>query len=149
MLEITVDDRALLAALQRLQQRTANLRPVMRGIATELEARVEQRFEARVDPNGQIWAQLHPETLKRKKRKGAILYDTGDMQGSLTSAAGPTWAQVGFGQPYAAYHEWGTRHMPRRGLLLGNAVAGTLGAGDRAAVLELLGEFLEDQIGGL
>jgi phage virion morphogenesis protein len=149
MLEITVDDRALVAALQRLQQRMGNLRPVMRGIATELEARVEQRFELEVDPNGRRWKELHPETIKRKKRKTAILYDSGDMQGSLTSAAGPTWAQVGFGQPYAAYHEWGTRHMPRRGLLLGNVNAGTLGAGDRDAVLELLSEFLEDQIGGL
>ncbi len=147
MLKITVDDRAVLATLERIERRLTNLRPVMRGIATELEARVEARFEAQVDPNGRAWAPLKPETLDRKKRKGAILYDSGDMQGSLTSAAGEAWAEVGFGQAYATYHEWGTRHMPRRGLLLADPQAGSLGRGDSEALLELLAEYVEDSLG--
>lgn len=148
MLEITVDDRELLATLARLARRLSDLRPVMRGIATELEARVEARFERQVDPNGRPWEPLAPATLKKKRRKTAILYDEGDMQGSLTSAAGADWAQVGFGQHYATFHEWGTRHMPRRGLLLADPARGSLGAGDRESVLELLSEFLADELEG-
>ena len=146
MIDITVDDRELLATLERLRRRLADLTPAMRGIATELEARIEARFERQVDPSGRPWAPLRPSTLERKKRKGAILYDTGDLQGSLTSAAERDFAQVGFGVPYAAYHEFGTRRMPRRGLLLADPAAGTLSRGDAEAVLELLSEFLSDAL---
>jgi len=148
MLKITVDDREIMATLNRLQRRLGDLTPIMRGIATELEARVEARFERQIDPNGRRWAALKPATVARKKRKGAILYDSGDMQGSLNSAAGRTWAEVGFGQPYAAYHEWGTGKMPRRGLLLADPDRGTLGRGDRQAVRELLAEALDEALGG-
>jgi hypothetical protein len=53
---------------------------------------------------------------------------------------------IGFGQPYAAYHEWGTWKMPRRGLLTADPDAGggpTLGRGDAEAVLDVLQAVLE------
>ncbi|MEW5885548.1 MAG: phage virion morphogenesis protein [Pseudomonadota bacterium] len=140
---IRLEERELRAALERLERRVRDLGPAMRGIATELEARVEQRFERRRDPNNSPWEALKDQTLQRKKRKGAILYEHGDLQGSLTSRAGRDFAEVGFGQPYAAYHEFGTRHMPRRGLLLADPVARTLGQGDREAVLDVLRELIE------
>lgn len=164
MIDITLDDREVRAALDRLQNRLANMRPVMRAIATELEARVEARFETATDPAGRPWAPLKASTLTaylsrgkgnyRKdgslSKKGAArlasrkpLYDTGDLLGSLTSSASRSEARVGFGVPYAAYHEFGTKRMPRRGMLMGDPQARTLGEADRQAVLDTLREAIE------
>jgi phage gpG-like protein len=49
---------------------------------------------------------------------------------------------VGFGIPYAAYHEWGTEHMPRRGLLTADPDGPTLAAADTRRVLDILSTFL-------
>ncbi|WP_303837479.1 hypothetical protein [Acidovorax soli] len=46
-----------------------------------------------------------------------LLNRYGDILTSLNHQADTTSARVGFGQPYAAFHEWGTKHMPRRRLL--------------------------------
>lgn len=169
MIDIQIDDREVRAALDRLQRRLADMTPVMRAIATELEARVEARFETATDPARRPWAPLKPSTLaaylnrgkgNRKKdgsltKKGAQrlssrrpLYDTGDLLGSLTSSATRSEARVGFGQPYAAFHEYGTKKMPRRGLLMADPNAGTLGDADRAAVLDILREAIERAASG-
>ena len=70
----------------------------------------------------------------------------GDMLASLSHQADATSVRVGFGQPYAAFHEWGTEHMPRRGLLFADPDAGTLAEGDEAAVLDILAVWLDDLI---
>jgi phage virion morphogenesis protein len=123
MIDITLDDRELRQALKRLQRRLSDLTPVMRAIATELEARVEGRFETAADPTGRPWAPLKSATLVAYLRRGRgafrkdgrltkkgearlasrkPLYDTGDLLGSLTSSASRSEARVGFGQPYHA-----------------------------------------------
>ncbi|MCI1193415.1 hypothetical protein MOJ79_16395 [Calidifontimicrobium sp. SYSU G02091] len=76
------------------------------------------------------------------------LYDTGDLLGSLTSSFSRSEARVGFGQPYAAFHEYGTKRIPRRGLLMADPVARTLGDADRAAVLDILGDALRGALDG-
>lgn len=72
-----------------------------------------------------------------------LLHRYGDMLGSLSHQADSSSVRIGFGQPYATHHEWGTEHMPRRGLLMGDPDAGTLGPEDEAAVLDILGLWLE------
>ncbi|MCI1193414.1 phage virion morphogenesis protein [Calidifontimicrobium sp. SYSU G02091] len=169
MIDIQIDDREVRAALDRLQRRLSDLSPVMKAIATELEARVEQRFETATDPQGRPWKPLAPSTLaaylargKGNRRKdGSLtkkgrerlasrrpLYDTGDLLGSLTSSFSRSEARVGFGQPYAAFHEYGTKRIPRRGLLMADPVARTLGDADRAAVLDILGDALRGALDG-
>lgn len=169
MIDIQLDDREVRAALQRLQQRLSDMTPVMRAIATALQAQVEKRFETATDPAGRPWQPLADSTLSawldrsrgnRKKdgsltKKGAArlasrrpLYDTGDLLGSLTSSASRTQARVGFGVPYAAFHEYGTRAMPRRGLLTASPQARTLGEADRRAVLAILREAIDQATGG-
>lgn len=164
MIDIQLDDRQVRAALQRLQQRLSDMTPVMRAIATALEAGVEKRFETATDPAGRPWKPLAPSTLSawldrgrgNRKKDGSLskkgrerlasrkpLYDNGDLLGSLTSAANRTEARVGFGVPYAAFHEFGTSRMPRRGMLMGDPQARTLGEADRQAVLDTLREAIE------
>lgn len=164
MISITLDDREVRRALERLSKLLADMTPVMRAIATELEARVEQRFETATDPSGRPWAPLASSTISawldrskgNRRRDGSLtkkgrqrlasrrpLYDTGDMLGSLTSSYTRDEATVGFGVTYAAYHEYGTRRMPRRGLLMADPIARTLGEADRSALLDILREALE------
>lgn len=132
MIEITIDDRAVRAALDRLQRRLSDLSPVMRAIATELEARVEARFETATDPAGRPWAPLKPSTLaaylargkgNRRKdgsltKKGAArlasrkpLYDTGDLLEAINSDAGLDYALIGVNGSveYATTHQFGAK----------------------------------------
>jgi phage gpG-like protein len=50
--------------------------------------------------------------------------------------------QIGFAQPYATFHEFGTQHMPRRGLLFADPEAGTLAADDTDSILEIVHGYL-------
>lgn len=156
MLTVTVQSEAVQAYLSQLSQRMGNLRPVMRSIATTLETRVSARFETQSDPNGQRWAAWKPATLAAYPKNGhkRILDRYGDMLKSLSSVATADTARIGFGSVasahgdvYAAYHEYGTKNMPQRGLLFGNPEAGTLGSGDSQALDQLLSDWLNRTAG--
>lgn len=142
MLTITVDDTAVQQAFARLLRAGQDMTAPLRAVGQEMETRVAQRFEAGHDPDGIAWAPLRPATLKRKNGRGSTLVFTGQMLDSLNHQVGQDWVEIGFGQPYAAFHEWGTRHMPRRGMLLSNPTSGTLGEEDHLAILETLGLFM-------
>lgn len=149
---LTVEDAAAKAVLAKLLRAGQDMTPFMRTVAAEFESRVEGRFESKRDPNGVRWLDLRPATLKRKKGRGSLLVFTGDMQDSLNSRFGADFAEVGFGAPYAAFHEFGAPKrkspMSRRGLLFGDPVARTLGADDLAYVVEQAEEHLADAIRG-
>lgn len=176
MIDITLEDRQVRAALERLARRVADMTPVMQAIATELEARVEARFETATDPAGRPWAPLKASTmaayLSRGKgnykkdgsltKKGAArlasrrpLYDTGDLLGSLTSSASRSQARVGFGQPYAAIHQFGGQAgrgkkvtIPARPFLPVTATGQWLGSDDRNAVLDILRSAIQTAADG-
>ena len=118
----------------------------MQSLGMELESRISGRFESRSDPSGNSWAPWAPLTVKSYPEDGnkRLLDRYGDMLASLSHEADSTSVRVGFGQPYAAFHEWGTKHMPRRGLLFGDPDAGTLASDDELAVLDILSVWLED-----
>ena len=148
MLTITADDKAFRDSLAQLYRGMGNLTPVMQSIGMELESRISGRFESRTDPSGNAWAPWAQSTVDSYPDGGnrRLLDRYGDMLASLIHQADATSVRVGFGQPYAAFHEWGTEHMPRRGLLFSDPDAGTLAEGDEAAVLDILGVWLDDLI---
>ena len=74
---------------------------------------------------------------------GRILDRYSDLMGSLSWDADASSVRVGFGQPYATYHEWGTRHMPRRGLLFDDPDAGSLTPEDDQLVVDMLLSWLD------
>jgi phage gpG-like protein len=131
-----------------------NLTPAMRGIGQELNSRISARFETRSDPSGspwEPWAESTRETYPKDAR-GLLLERYGDMLKSLNFQADGTSVRVGFGavaskngDVYAAYHEWGTVNMPRRGLLFADPDAGALAPTDEAAVLDVITHFLLSQ----
>lgn len=146
MIDITTDDSAFRASLEQLKRRLGNLKPVMQSIGMELESRISGRFESRTDPSGSAWAPWAQATLNSYPDDGnrRLLDRYGDMLASLSHQADATSVRVGFGQTYAAFHEFGTDSMPRRGLLFADPNAGTLAEDDEAAVLDILGMWLTD-----
>lgn len=146
MIDITTDDSAFRASLEQLKRRLGNLKPVMQSIGMELESRISGRFESRTDSSGSAWAPWAQSTLDSYPDDGnrRLLDRYGDMLASLNHQANATSVRVGFGQTYAAFHEFGTDSMPRRGLLFADPDAGTLAEDDEAAVLDILGVWLTD-----
>ena len=145
MLTITADDKAFRDSLAQLYRGMGNLTPVMQSIGMELESRISGRFESRTDPSGNAWAPWAQSTVDSYPDGGnrRLLDRYGDMLASLSHQADATSVRVGFGQTHAAFHEWGTQHMPRRGLLFADPDAGTLAESDEAAVLDILGVWLD------
>ena len=61
---------------------------------------------------------------------------------SLNHQAGQAEVVVGFGVDYAVFHEYGTRKMPRRGLIFANPQSETLSADDEQAVIDIINDWL-------
>lgn len=137
---IEIDSRSVMDALQQLLRQGQDMRPVMDAIGQRMEERVSARFETKTDPNGHAWSPWKPSTAKSypKQGNGTLLDRYGDMLGSLNHHADANSVTVGFGKSYALYHEYSTSKMERRGLLMADPDAGTLGKEDEASIIELI-----------
>lgn len=154
MLTIHADDGAFRAHFERLQKALGNMEPVMDAIGARLESNISNRFATATDPSGTPWVEWKESTDKSYPRPGTkskygpghhrLLDRYGDMLGLLSYDSDPNRVSIGFGHPYATYHEFGTKHMDRRGMLMADPEAGILGAGDEADVLEILTDWLDD-----
>ena len=151
MLTVTVQSKPVDDLLSKLLEQMGNLQPAMQAIGQELNSRVSARFETRSDPLGKAWAPWAESTRENypKDGRGLLLERYGDMLKSLNFQADSSSVRVGFGavaskqgDVYAAYHEWGTVKMPRRGLLFADPNTGTLAPADETAVLDIIGVFL-------
>ena len=84
----------------------------------ELDAVIREQHGAEVDPYGQPWAPLKPQTVKRKGGETRILRRSDVMLDELeirpAQGAGLT---LTFGAAYAAFHQLGTKDMVPRRLL--------------------------------
>ncbi len=150
---ITSSPRPVLEMLQRLQVGLNDMEPVLLGIGQKLESRISARFETETDPEGNAWAPWSPSTEAGYPQRGnrRILDRYGDMIHSMGHQLEGDAVLVGFGavaskkrDVYAIYHEWGTKTMPRRGLLTADPVTGTLSQGDVDAVLDIMQVWLQD-----
>lgn len=136
---------ATLSAIDRALAGLEKPQALMAVIGATLEKNIGLRFITKTDPNGAAWLPLAPSTLQRKnkeKRTGSILEETGIGKASLTYNAFDDYVEVGFGEAYMGYHEFGTQRMPRRQMLTDDPVAGTLGAQDQADILADVADYL-------
>lgn len=150
MIDFSVQVRsdAVTDLLDRLNRGMDDMQSVMDSIGQELESRISGRFETETDPLGQSWEPWAQRTRENypDDGNGRILDCYGDMLASLTHTADSDSVRIGFGDPKAAYHEWGTWKMPRRGMLFADPDAGELGPDDEAAILDILNVWLDDLI---
>lgn len=153
----------LLDFLDQAMKRINQPSDLMEALAARLEANVNERFDQKVDPNGQPWAPLSRKTLlmyakkDEGRRQGTLLERSGDMRSSLmqNTRFGDDFAEVGMNRltdgglwNIPDLHETGTRRMPRRGIFFGDPDSGTLGAQDEAMLTEEIKAFLDDVFGG-
>ncbi len=142
---VTVDSRPLNIVLDRLYAVTNDMSPIMSAFGMEMESRISGRFETETDPLGVKWLPWKPATEKRYPKGGnrRLLDCFGDMLGSLNHSFDDHSATIGFGDPKAAYHEWGTKKMERRGLLFADPDASTLAPDDELALIDIVMHALE------
>ncbi|MFN0185129.1 MAG: phage virion morphogenesis protein [Aquabacterium sp.] len=159
-LTIKLQDDKALRQLERAAVRLRNPRELMDLVGATLEAATAQRFKDKVDPTGAPWAPVKASTLERlrasRKGKGkgkgggsvpGTLLDRSarGMRAGLThNLLSDREVEVGFDKHYAVFHEFGTRHMPRRGLLTADPEAGTLGKDDLQDVLDVVNDYLRE-----
>lgn len=102
-ISIKVEDAGVYAALRSLQERGANLLPVMRQISGVMLDAVEQNFEeegrpAKWKPSKRALA-MGGKTLQRSQ---------GGLAASMHESSGPDYAAVGTNKPYAAMMHFGS-----------------------------------------
>lgn len=99
------------AKLAELAKRGADLTPLLREIGDDEVTRTLLRFESASAPDGRAWQPL-------KTRQGQTLVDTGVLRNSIKKQIyGGVLLEIGTNTPYAAFHQFGTRHIPARPFL--------------------------------
>jgi len=96
----------LRGGLRRLQggRVVRKVNKAIAGVALEL---VHEGIEAKADPYGRTWKPL-------KDRSGEPLRDTGRLYNSLSIRSGGGGFTLQTNVAYAAYHQLGTKRIPRR-----------------------------------
>lgn len=148
-LTVTVESESLRALLERALSLTNDLSPIMSAAGMEMESLVSGRFESESDPDGNAWRPWAESTKANYPKDGnrRLLDCFGDMLGSLTHTFDQSSALIGFGDPKAAYHEWKTERMPRRGLLFSDPDAGTLSATDVQSLEQVIVLAITQELG--
>jgi len=108
-IEIKIDDKELNQVLNRLFEKTSDLRPLMKNIAGIMADSVEENFKQEGRP--EKWAELAESTIKQRKKKGywpgKVLQMRGELAASITSEYSKNSAIVGTNKAYAAIHQFG------------------------------------------
>ena len=138
MLEITVDDAAVRAALHALQARLGDLTSPFQDLGESLLNSTRARFSQMAAPDGTPWAALSPAYRKTKpKHKDLVLTLNGYLRGTLAYQASPHALRLGSPMVYAAQHQFGNpaRHLPARPFL-------GLSEADRQEILATLRDWM-------
>lgn len=108
-IEIKIDAKELNHVLDKLFEKTSDLRPLMKNIAGIMADAVEENFKQEGRPDK--WAELAESTIKQRKKKGywpgKILQLRGELAASITRKHSENTAIVGTNKTYAAIHQFG------------------------------------------
>ena len=156
MINIEYNDSQVMSALNELMRRMGDLTPVMRDIAGVMEDATERAFDNEQDPeSGLAWHPLMASTVAmRGGNAHPILQNSGQLAGSIVSAYGADFAQIGSAEigsnkKYAAMHQFGGttasnsmipgKDIPARPFL-------GLGDDDQDEILTILNSYLASAI---
>ena len=121
IIDIQADD--FNRTLSLIQQIVAEPQPILESIGETLLNRNKDRHRKQVDPEGTPWHPLSAKTLARKKTQ-RMLYEHGDMLGSLHPQSAGNVLTLAFGNEKAKWHHKGTKskttnrtRLPARPLL--------------------------------
>lgn len=146
MTDVSVDDKAFRAVLDRLSGYLRDPTVMLRQMGKTMEARIQTRFATKTAPDGSAWKPWARSTAAiRMKSGGTLLQFTGHMKDSLVVDAGRGGLNIGFEVPYAPHIENGTKHMPARHVLFDSE--GQLAAPDGDAMVRAAADLLRKQLG--
>ncbi|MEI8128543.1 MAG: phage virion morphogenesis protein [bacterium] len=107
-IEIKIDNKELNQVLDKLFEKTTDLKPLMKNIAGSMADAVEENFKQEGRPE---WAKLKDSTIKVRTQKGywpgKILQMRGELAASITTAYDESSAIVGSNKEYARIHQLG------------------------------------------
>jgi len=108
-IEIKIDNKELNHVLDKLFERTSDLKPLMKNVAGIMADSVEENFKQEGLPDK--WEELKKVTIKLRTKKGywpgKILQMRGELAASITSEYSENSAIVGTNKTYAAIHQFG------------------------------------------
>lgn len=90
------------------QKLNGDLTPLMEAIGSVLENNTRDRFDTKLSPNGEYWANLMPSTIAQKGND-KILDDSNDLKKSIAWHANKDSVSVGTPEPYGVYHQFGAK----------------------------------------
>ncbi len=115
---MTIEEEGIedgLEKLRAMEQRMANMSPILRVIGADLVELIDSNFDKSTAPDGTLWAPLKaPRRHQRDTGPPKPLIDTGRLRRSITYQAGRRHVDVGTNVVYAGTHQWGTVHVPAR-----------------------------------
>lgn len=157
-IKITVDDKAVQAALARLERNGGPLMAALKNIGIALVKSTRARFAAQASPAGKPWAPLNPEYAKGK-RGPKILQEHGHLLGSIVYQLTGKRLAIGTNLIYGAIHQFGGVIVPRTADALVFRLGGHLvvakkvtiparpylgvSPGDRKTILEIVADHAE------
>lgn len=165
-----VDDADILAGLRGLRGVAQDPAPVLEDIGGELERSTVMRFVTNIAPDGTPWAQ----SAAALKRGTATLVEHRHLQDSIHYVLDGDAVEVGSNLAYAGVHQGGideevvvSSHERRFTMVFGRPISGVtnvmphsrrmnlparpflgLSAGDRATILDIIGDHLAHAAGG-
>jgi len=115
MIKIELKAKELQQTLNDLYKKSQNLQPLMAQIAQTLYTITDESFDNQASPAGVPWQPLSPSTQKNKKTN-KILFESGNLRGSLTAFGTHNQAIVGVNAtyksfPYGLTHQFGSTKL--------------------------------------
>ena len=148
MINVTVDDAAILAALRQLQNHATNLRPALKEIGETLKESTKQRFGSKTGPDGEAWLGNSEDTIARKGRDWPLT-DSGTLGDTIHfQLQGNDSVAIGSPMQYAAMMQFGgtKEEFP---YLWGDIAARPflgISRSDETEILSILRDYLESAI---
>jgi phage virion morphogenesis protein len=117
---VTFDMRELdgvRAMLQKAALSPADRDKLLDGVGLVVQGQTENRFDSRIDPEGNTWKALAQKTQdyynEKVKGKRSLLVGEGDLRGSITYEKSGWSVLVGSAKEYAAIHQFGGDIRPK------------------------------------
>lgn len=120
--QFDIDTSQIDSYLGELTLRLQGLDPLYDTIAADIiQPFIDQRFDTETDPTGTPWAELKPETIRQRQRKGLVpikkLNATGKGRKNIKVTAESGGVKVSYGDndtDYMELHNTGTKRMAQR-----------------------------------
>jgi len=107
MIEVKIDDKKVVKALQDLQRAVGDLSPAFKAIGDILVESTKQRFESGTGPDGIKWPDNAPATIERKGRNQPLIDEGTLMESIHKELTGDNSLEIGTVLGYAAMQQFG------------------------------------------